>query len=92
MNFPKNVLRLIENLTIFSFRASQHGTDLVAPLSKILNNSADNDLARSWTLDAIILLCKSHTVNVSSTWKVLQRAFEAKSDIRTTKRYFLFHS
>lgn len=71
---------------ICSTNASQYGTDLVAPLSKILNNSIDNDLARALSLDAVILLCKSHTVNIASTWKVLRNVFNVKLDARTTKR------
>lgn len=69
-----------------TLRASQHGTDLVGPLSQILSNSSENDLARAWTLDAVISLCKSHTVNIVSTWKVLRGAFDTKLDLRTTKR------
>lgn len=71
----------------FMSRASQHGTDLVAPLSNILNSSIDNDLASSLALDAIVWLCKSHTVNIVSTWKVLRGVFESKLQFRTTKRY-----
>lgn len=67
--------------------ASQHGSDLVAPLSKILNSSMDNDLASSLALDAVVLLCKSHTVNIVSTWKVLRGVFESKLEFRTAKRY-----
>lgn len=71
----------------FIRRASQHGTDLVAPLSKILNSSTDNDLARSLALDAVVLLCKSQTVNIISTWNVLKNAFNSKNlQPRTTKR------
>lgn len=71
---------------ICKHKASQHGTDLVAPLSNILNKSTDNDLARSLALEAVVLLCRSHTVNIVSTWNVLKNAFNSKLQSRTTKR------
>lgn len=76
-----------ELMNDFMCRASQHGSDLVAPLSQILNNSMDNDLASSLALDAVVMLCKSHTVNIVSTWKVLRGVFESKLQLRTTKRF-----
>ncbi|XP_055302054.1 focadhesin [Sitodiplosis mosellana] len=80
-----NVVKANAIKEICSQKASQHGTDLVAPLSKILNCSLDNDLASSLSLDAVIWLCKSHTVNIVSTWKVLRRVFESEPKPRTTK-------
>ncbi|XP_031635799.1 focadhesin [Contarinia nasturtii] len=80
-----NVVKANAIKEICSQKASQHGTDLVAPLSKILNSSLDNDLASSLALDAVVWLCKSHTVNIVSTWKVLQSVFESELKIRTTK-------
>lgn len=68
-------------------RASQHGTDLIAPLSKILNSSIDNDLARSLALQAVVLLCRSQTVNAVSTWNVLKNSFNSNLKPRTIKRY-----
>lgn len=74
-------------------RPTQHGTDLVAHLSNILNNrktKVDNDLATSLALDAIVLLCNSHTVNIVSTWKALKHVFHNEKRPRTLKRFFLF--
>lgn len=62
---------------------------MVTPLSKILNSSHDNDLARSLALQAVVLLCKSQTVNVVSTWNVLKDTFKSNLKPRTIKRYVL---
>lgn len=70
------------------FRASQHGTDLVVPLSNILNRCANrkNDMAASLALDAIILLCNSNTVNIASTWSAVKNIFRSNRQHRTVKR------
>lgn len=80
----QHVIRFINLFRLLS--ASQYGSDLVAALSKILNRSLDNDLASSLALDAVVWLCKSHTVNIVSTWEVLRGVFESKLKTRTTRR------
>lgn len=71
------------------YSASQHGIDLVGPLSNILNRSANrkNDLAASLALDAIVLLCNSNTVNIASTWSAVKNIFTSNRQHRTVKRY-----
>lgn len=81
-----NIAKAYAIKEICTHKASLHGTDLVAPLSKILNNSSDNDLARSLALDAVVLLCRSHTVNIVSTWNILKNTLNSKLQRRTTKR------
>lgn len=70
------------------FSASQHGTELIGTLSKILSDCAgsNNELATSIALDAIILLCNSHTVNIASTWKAIKHIFEKENRPRPIQR------
>lgn len=72
-------------------KAEQHGTDLVTQLSNILNQCNDNrgDVATSIALDAIIILCNSHVVNITSTWKALGGKFRNEKRLRAVQRYFM---
>lgn len=72
----------------FICSASQHGTDLVVPLSNILNECVKrkNDVATSLALDAITLLCHSNTVNIASTWNAVKHIFRKGKERRTRIR------
>lgn len=47
-------------------------------LSNILNHSSgfDGETSTIIAIEAIIALCKSHTINIASTWKALSQKFE----------------
>lgn len=71
---------------------TQHGSDLVSHLSDTLNSCTDEsgDLATSLALDAIVALCDSHTVNITSTWRVLSSKFRHEKRPRALKSLFNF--
>lgn len=61
---------------------------MVSPLSRILSDCAgsSNELATCIALDAIVLLCNSHTVNIASTWKAIRHIFEKEHRLRPIQR------
>ncbi|TMW54602.1 hypothetical protein DOY81_000396 [Sarcophaga bullata] len=73
-------------------KPTQHGSDLVSHLSDTLNTCTDDagDLATSLALDAIVALCDSHTVNVTSTWRVLSNKFRHEKRPRALKSLYKF--
>lgn len=82
-----------KNPFLYLFRPTQHGTDLVVHLSNILNHSSGSDGETSTTIaiEAIIILCKSHTINIASTWKALSQKFEnekRKRPLMTLCKFF----
>uniref|UniRef100_A0A1B0GJP2 DUF3730 domain-containing protein n=2 Tax=Lutzomyia longipalpis TaxID=7200 RepID=A0A1B0GJP2_LUTLO len=57
---------------------TQHGVDLVAHLSEVLNQSSkptDDGADICVAIDTIIMLCKSHTVSIVDIWKTHGFAF-----------------
>lgn len=71
---------------------AKHGTDLVIHLSNILNDcsKSDGETTTVITLEAIICLCYSHTVNIASTWNALRAKFEHEARVRPLIRYVYF--
>lgn len=77
---------------IFIYRPTQHGSDLVSHLSDTLNTCTDElgDLPTSLAFDAIVALCDSHTVNIVSTWRVLNSKFRHEKRPKTLKSLYRF--
>lgn len=67
----------------YNFRPELYGKDLVAHLSKILNEctSSYNAIAASLAIEGIRHLCKAEIIDVVTTWATLSPKF--KSDNRT---------
>lgn len=66
---------------------------MVVHLSNILNHSSGTDGETSTTIaiEAIIILCKSHTIEIASTWKALSQKFEnekRKRPLMTLCKFF----
>lgn len=62
-------------------------------LSNILNHSSGSEGETSTTIaiEAIIILCKSHTINIASTWTALSQKFEnekRKRPLMTLCKFF----
>ncbi|XP_005181860.1 focadhesin [Musca domestica] len=73
-------------------KPTQHGSDLVSHLSDILNTCTDDagDLPTSLALDAIVALCDSNTVNITSTWRALSSKFRHEKRPRALKSLYKF--
>lgn len=73
-------------------RPTQHGTDLVVHLSNILNHSfgSKGETSTTIAIEAIIILCKSHTINIASTWKALSHKFQNEKRKRPVKTLCTF--
>ncbi|KAG4067715.1 hypothetical protein HA402_005487 [Bradysia odoriphaga] len=71
---------------ICELKPTQHGTDLVVHLSNILNQSSglEGETSTTLAIEAIIILCNSHTVNIASTWKALSQKFDNENRKRPT--------
>lgn len=62
-------------------------------LSSILNHSSglEGETSTTIAIEAIIILCKSHTINIASTWKALSQKFEnenRKRPLMTLCKFF----
>ncbi|EDW85623.1 uncharacterized protein Dwil_GK23059 [Drosophila willistoni] len=69
-----------------------HGSEILPHLSNILSSCADEegDLATSMALDAIYVLCDSHTVNIASTWQALGSKFRNEQRTQTLRSLYRF--
>lgn len=92
MSSTDRIFKHIPLHSIHFYRPAQHGTDLVAHLSTILNSCFGNrgDAATAIVLDAILILCNSHTVNIASTWKALSGKFHNEKRLRPVVRLCQF--
>ncbi|CAL1526989.1 unnamed protein product, partial [Lymnaea stagnalis] len=77
---PPNSLLLAKAaaiLEICKHKPEQHGADLLAPLSEILNSSTtERDTAISvLALDGLYLLCEAEVIDLRSLWSVLGEKF-----------------
>ncbi|XP_055685893.1 focadhesin [Lutzomyia longipalpis] len=73
-----NLVRVEVIKTICEKSPTQHGADLVAHLSDVLNQSSsptDDGAVICIVMETIILLCESHTVSIVGIWKALGFAF-----------------
>lgn len=78
----------------YFYRPELYGKDMVAHLSKILNecSSDDDALAAALAIDGITLLCKSEIIDAVTTWATLAPMFKADKRVSVIKSVCLLIS
>lgn len=72
-----------------------HGSELVSLLSEILNKSLESkesDIPASLAIEAIIILCQNHIINIASTWKAINLTTRYEKRPRVVKSLCNFYA